>query len=66
LLGGAAIFGLGWGLAGLSPGTAMINFFVLESVVLFVVSMAIGQVLVDELHKRKESVGDRLHQPLLV
>jgi len=49
---GTLLFGLGAGLAGLSPGTAMVNFFILHNVVLFVVAMAVGQVLYDEYSKR--------------
>jgi len=39
---GAVLFGLGMGLSGLTPGLAMINFFVLENVVFFILAMAIG------------------------
>ena len=43
LLGGAAIFGLGWGTAGLCPGPAIVSLVTLDAnIVVFVVMMAIG------------------------
>jgi uncharacterized protein len=46
LLSGAALFGIGWGLAGLCPGPALTGLATLEpSVVLFVGAMLIGMVL---------------------
>jgi len=45
LLAGAAIFGIGWGLAGFSPGPAITALATGEPrVVLFVASMALGMV----------------------
>jgi len=44
---GAALFGLGWGLTGLTPGTAIINLFILTHCIFYVVGMALGQVLYD-------------------
>jgi len=54
---GAMIFGLGWGLSGLTPGLSMVNFFVLPNVVFFVLSMAIGQACVNAYDKRHKSGG---------
>ena len=46
LLSGAALFGIGWGLAGLCPGPALTGLATLEpSVVLFVGAMLIGMAL---------------------
>src|SRR6201996_9607126 len=43
LLGGAALFGIGWGLVGLCPGPAIENLATgSPSVIVFVVAMAIG------------------------
>lgn len=43
LLGGAALFGIGWGLAGLCPGPAVVNLGTLNPMVfVFVASMAVG------------------------
>ena len=46
LIAGAAIFGIGWGLAGYCPGPAIASLMTLEAgVVAFVVSMAIGTLM---------------------
>ena len=46
LISGAALFGIGWGIAGLCPGPAMTGLVTLDpTVVLFVGSMIIGMVL---------------------
>ena len=46
LISGAALFGVGWGIAGLCPGPAMTGLATLDpTVVLFVGSMVIGMVL---------------------
>jgi uncharacterized membrane protein YedE/YeeE len=43
LLGGAALFGVGWGLAGFCPGPALANLFRLDArVLLFVAAMIAG------------------------
>lgn len=43
LVGGAAIFGLGWGLSGFCPGPALVNLSTLNpTVLIFVASMAAG------------------------
>ncbi len=46
LIGGAVMFGVGWGLAGLCPGPALTNLATLSpQVILFVAAMALGMVL---------------------
>lgn len=46
LIAGAALFGVGWGIAGLCPGPAMTGLATLDpTVVLFVGSMIVGMVL---------------------
>ena len=47
LLGGAAIFGLGWGLTGLCPGPAVIIFFSMTHGIVFVASLVVGQYAFD-------------------
>ena len=42
LIGGAAIFGLGWGLSGLCPGPGLLVFFSMTHAILFVASLIIG------------------------
>ena len=47
LLGGAALFGVGWGLAGLCPGPAIASLgTALPQVLVFVVAMAVGMITV--------------------
>ena len=54
LIGGAALFGIGWGLVGLCPGPALVNLASLSPKVLgFVVAMAIGARLRDLLRHRR-------------
>ncbi len=46
LIGGAAIFGIGWGLGGFCPGPAIANLTTLRlDVLIFVSAMAVGVVL---------------------
>ncbi len=53
LLLGAAVFGIGWGLAGFCPGPAIAALSSLQWPVLgFVVAMLAGQWLADQLNKR--------------
>lgn len=47
LIFGAAIFGIGWGISGLCPGPGVICFFSLTHGIIWLVSLAIGQVTFD-------------------
>ena len=48
LVGGAALFGIGWGLVGLCPGPALESLATLSpGVIVFVVAMAVGMVAHD-------------------
>jgi uncharacterized membrane protein YedE/YeeE len=48
LLGGAALFGIGWGLVGLCPGPAIADLATLSpGVIVFVVAMAVGMMAHD-------------------
>jgi uncharacterized membrane protein YedE/YeeE len=42
---GPAIFGLGWGISGFCPGPGMVNLFLITHCGLFMVSLAIGQLI---------------------
>lgn len=44
---GAALFGVGWGLGGLCPGPAMLNFFVLNKAPLWIAGCCIAMVVCD-------------------
>jgi uncharacterized membrane protein YedE/YeeE len=57
LVGGAALFGVGWGLVGLCPGPALVNLAGLSlPVIVFVVAMAIGMVAQDAWRRRSGAV----------
>jgi uncharacterized protein len=48
LIGGAVLFGIGWGLAGICPGPALVNLGTLSPrVAVFVAAMALGMLLQD-------------------
>lgn len=47
LVGGAAIFGLGWGLSGLCPGPGMVCFFTQDHALIWCICLAIGQLAFD-------------------
>lgn len=54
LVGGAALFGVGWGLAGICPGPALADLATLEpKVLLFFVAMLAGMILADALRDRR-------------
>lgn len=54
LIGGAALFGIGWGLVGLCPGPALANLESLSPKVFgFVLAMAVGARAVDLLQRRR-------------
>ena len=45
LIGGSAVFGVGWGLAGICPGPALTDLVTLEpKILLFVAAMAVGMI----------------------
>lgn len=48
LIGGAALFGIGWGLVGLCPGPAIVNLATfLPQIIVFVVAMGAGMLALD-------------------
>ena len=54
LVAGSAIFGVGWGLVGLCPGPALVNFATLSlPVIVFVAAMAAGMLLHDFWQARR-------------
>jgi uncharacterized protein len=66
LVAGAALFGIGWGLAGLCPGPALVNFAsLMPSVVVFVLAMAAGIVANDMLGRWRSTVGARANDALI-
>ena len=54
LIGGAGIFGIGWGLSGLCPGPGAICMFTMSEVILWVIALAIGQVAFDKVSEWRE------------
>ncbi|HUF45694.1 MAG TPA: DUF6691 family protein, partial [Aestuariivirgaceae bacterium] len=61
LLGGAAIFGLGWGLAGFCPGPAIAAVVSLRlEPFIFIAAMALGMIGIDRYDRRGEAGRDRL------
>ncbi|MGA8968927.1 MAG: DUF6691 family protein [Pseudolabrys sp.] len=56
LVAGSVLFGLGWGLAGLCPGPALVNIAGLwPSVIVFVLAMTAGMILKDLWDRRVPS-----------
>jgi uncharacterized membrane protein YedE/YeeE len=48
LIAGSVLFGIGWGLAGLCPGPALVNFVTLNAkVFVFVAAMVLGMIIHD-------------------
>lgn len=65
LLGGAAIFGIGWGMVGFCPGPALVSAISGNSAVLtFIVSMAVGMYMFEALHLRYSYEPDGGASPL--
>ena len=57
LVGGAALFGIGWGLAGICPGPAFADLVTLEpKVLLFVAAMLVGMVAASVLRGRADAM----------
>jgi hypothetical protein len=61
LLGGAALFGVGWGLSGFCPGPAIASvvFGRMESIT-FVIAMAAGMILAKQLQKLQRSKAGQI------
>lgn len=63
LLGGSALFGIGWGLAGFCPGPALVALGMgLPKALTFVAAMLVG-MLVFELLQRRQAPGDAPPEP---
>lgn len=55
LLGGSALFGIGWGIAGFCPGPALVGLGMGQiKALVFVVAMLVGMGLFELLEKRKK------------
>ncbi len=53
---GSVLFGIGWGLVGLCPGPALVNFVALiPRVMMFALAMAAGMIIKDLWHRRAPS-----------
>lgn len=65
LLGGAAIFGLGWGLSGLCPGPGLIVFFTMNEAILWVAALPLGMLIFDYSLKLWDRVfkGESVQKP---
>lgn len=48
---GAAIFGIGWGFAGLCPGPGIIDFFTMTHCLFWMISLIVGMYTFDFLEK---------------
>ena len=60
LLIGSALFGVGWGLAGLCPGPALVNLATLmPEMIVFVLAMAAGLVAKDLWDKFQPGIGTK-------
>jgi uncharacterized membrane protein YedE/YeeE len=57
LVGGAALFGVGWGLAGICPGPALTDLVTLEpKVLVFIVAMLVGMIAASALRARVDAM----------
>jgi uncharacterized membrane protein YedE/YeeE len=65
LIGGAALFGIGWGMAGFCPGPALVSAVSGNSAVLtFIMSMSVGMYFFEALHLRHSHEPDGGASPL--
>ncbi len=65
LIGGAALFGIGWGMVGFCPGPALVSAISGNSAVLtFLMAMALGMYLFEALHLRYSEEPDGGASPL--
>jgi uncharacterized membrane protein YedE/YeeE len=63
LIGGAVLFGVGWGLAGICPGPALVNLGTLSPrIAVFVVAMTLG-ILLHDAWRRLRHAAVRLDGP---
>jgi uncharacterized membrane protein YedE/YeeE len=61
LLGGAALFGVGWGLSGFCPGPAVASLvFGRTESITFVIAMAAGMILAKQLQKLQRSKAGQI------
>ena len=57
LVGGAALFGVGWGLAGICPGPALTDLVTLEpKVLVFIAAMLVGMIAASALRVRVDAM----------
>ena len=61
LLGGAALFGVGWGLGGFCPGPAVASLvFGRTESITFVIAMAVGMILTNQVQKLRHSKAGQI------
>lgn len=65
LIGGAAIFGLGWGLSGLCPGPGVICLFTMTHGIIWVASLALGQIAFDIINEKMTAGSSDTAKPLI-
>jgi len=65
LLIGSIIFGIGLGLSGLTPGTGIVNFFLLGNVIHWFFAMVLGMFVADLYTKKVSKKGLGVQEPFL-